>query len=421
MGLTKVSYAMINGSPVNVLDFGAKGDGVTNDAAAIQAAINSITAGTVYFPPGIYKINSTLTLTNPIKLQGTEPTGAIIYANSCDAVHVQNDFCGIMDLELQSTGTTKTYVGVKVQGVLGTPVGFVNVERALFTNWAVGVQLEWATGSTITNSEIVDSVIGIKGVGQCLNTRISDMYIVVDGSSTSACISNVVSTGPFGEGMMIVNSLLYGAEYCIKSEQYLSLHICNCIIDQAKNYAIYLGTTLHTHIANNWIVGKVVVEDQASTYDHNVSVVGNSIIAGAYGNYGMYIGVNVRKWLISNNKFSCPAGASITCVTSSSQIVIDGNAFANATLTPTIQANGADIVVTNNTGDCSVNTVSGYRLAQWNNTTGPITTYNTGAPGFGTWKVGDRVFNSTPAVGSPKSWVCTVAGTPGTWVSEGNL
>ena len=35
--------------------------------------------------------------------------------------------------------------------------------------------------------------------------------------------------------------------------------------------------------------------------------------------------------------------------------------------------------------------------------------------------VGARIYNSTPSVGQPKSWVCTVAGTPGTWVSEGNL
>jgi hypothetical protein len=45
----------------------------------------------------------------------------------------------------------------------------------------------------------------------------------------------------------------------------------------------------------------------------------------------------------------------------------------------------------------------------------------TAVPSNGTWKRGDRVFNSLPSVGSPKSWVCTVAGTPGTWVSEGNL
>lgn len=47
--------------------------------------------------------------------------------------------------------------------------------------------------------------------------------------------------------------------------------------------------------------------------------------------------------------------------------------------------------------------------------------YNTAAPTTRTWKVGDIVINKTPAVGQPKSWVCTVAGTPGTWVSQGNL
>lgn len=39
----------------------------------------------------------------------------------------------------------------------------------------------------------------------------------------------------------------------------------------------------------------------------------------------------------------------------------------------------------------------------------------------GSWLVGDRVQQSVPAVGSPKGWMCTVAGSPGTWVSEGNL
>lgn len=46
---------------------------------------------------------------------------------------------------------------------------------------------------------------------------------------------------------------------------------------------------------------------------------------------------------------------------------------------------------------------------------------NSAAPTVGTWVVGDIVDNSAPAVGQPKGWVCTVAGTPGTWVSVGNL
>ncbi|MDT3331392.1 glycosyl hydrolase family 28-related protein [Microbacterium sp. KSW-18] len=45
---------------VNVRDFGAKGDRVTDDTAAIQAALNAAPGGTVVFPPGIYSISAPL-------------------------------------------------------------------------------------------------------------------------------------------------------------------------------------------------------------------------------------------------------------------------------------------------------------------------------------------------------------------------
>jgi len=54
---------------VSVMDFGAVGDGVADDTAAIQAAINSITGGSVYFPTGVYKF-SNLTITKSIQLVG---------------------------------------------------------------------------------------------------------------------------------------------------------------------------------------------------------------------------------------------------------------------------------------------------------------------------------------------------------------
>ena len=42
MSLTKASYSMIDGAPVNTLDFGAVADGVTNNTAAVQSAVDSI-------------------------------------------------------------------------------------------------------------------------------------------------------------------------------------------------------------------------------------------------------------------------------------------------------------------------------------------------------------------------------------------
>ena len=58
---------------VNVKDFGAKGDGVADDTAAIQAAINSIpNGGTLYFNKGTYLISSTIIIPfSNIILQGS--------------------------------------------------------------------------------------------------------------------------------------------------------------------------------------------------------------------------------------------------------------------------------------------------------------------------------------------------------------
>ena len=70
MALTKVTNSMIEGAVVNVLDFGAVGDGVTNDAPAIQAAMDSVAFADqplrVYFPApaSSYAIETTLIIKN---------------------------------------------------------------------------------------------------------------------------------------------------------------------------------------------------------------------------------------------------------------------------------------------------------------------------------------------------------------------
>jgi hypothetical protein len=65
----------------NVKDFGAKGDGVTNDTAAIQAALNAVPAagGTVFFPPGTYLVSQSIAVQSNTRLDGY---GALISASS---------------------------------------------------------------------------------------------------------------------------------------------------------------------------------------------------------------------------------------------------------------------------------------------------------------------------------------------------
>lgn len=81
MSLTKVSYSMINGAPINVLDYGAIGNGVHDDTANLQAAIDAaynIGGGVVSLPQGTFKITSTLNLKQGVRLVGESMTSTTI-------------------------------------------------------------------------------------------------------------------------------------------------------------------------------------------------------------------------------------------------------------------------------------------------------------------------------------------------------
>lgn len=86
MSLTKVSYSMITGAFANVRDYGAVGDGTTNDAVAIQLAFDS--GKSVYFPDGTYYISNTiLTLPQNAIVCGSGPD-AIILGNGANPVAI---------------------------------------------------------------------------------------------------------------------------------------------------------------------------------------------------------------------------------------------------------------------------------------------------------------------------------------------
>lgn len=145
MSLTKVSYSMIEGAVVNVLDFGAVGNGTTDDTAAIQAAINSLSAtgGVVYLPINTYKITAPLTNTKSgVSLVGDGSAATIISNSQTGDAIVFGD--AVNEL------TQCRIVGMKIQGSVTSGRGFYGkifgsqceLNDVYVNSGSVGIQLD---------------------------------------------------------------------------------------------------------------------------------------------------------------------------------------------------------------------------------------------------------------------------------------
>lgn len=113
---------------VSVKDFGAVGDGITDDTAAIQAAIDSLTAGgSCFFPRGTYLISDTITLGyvgEGIRLHGVALHGTVILQSNASAKIFE-----VSDINVTIEKFRLTYVD---QGLTGaTAVDFVLGDNTL--------------------------------------------------------------------------------------------------------------------------------------------------------------------------------------------------------------------------------------------------------------------------------------------------
>jgi hypothetical protein len=110
-------------------------------------------------------------------------------------------------------------------------------------------------------------------------------------------------------------------------------------------------------------------------------------------------------------------------------VVCSANSIRNATFGIAASSNGPWIIADNAFNNISSNLAHAgayqgmlVRSTGVNSSKPDIIQVTAAAvPTLGTWVVGDYVKNSTPSVGQPTGWYCTVAGTSGTWVSEGEL
>jgi hypothetical protein len=148
MALTKVSNSMITGAMINVRDYGATGDGTTDDSAAMQAAITAATGNgqsTLYIPTGVYIVKAQLNVSQ-CSVLGDGVYASIIKAGS--------GYVGTNLMYVGSLSQNLVYENFQLDGNTGT----ANVKGLLVEGNVLHCRF-----STIKISNCTDIALYIKG------------------------------------------------------------------------------------------------------------------------------------------------------------------------------------------------------------------------------------------------------------------
>lgn len=158
----------------DVTDYGAKGNGTTDDTASIQSAITlaTITGGTVYFPRGLYKITSALTYTSVstsdpgfrVNFLGDGIGASAIqqFTSGTDGLSVVGMSSGA-GLNIYSTISNLTFIGAggASKGISIVNAAYMVVNDCQVTGWGYGL---YGTGALSLLVNGVKSRFNQKGI-----------------------------------------------------------------------------------------------------------------------------------------------------------------------------------------------------------------------------------------------------------------
>lgn len=515
---------------VNVKDHGATGNGTTDDATAIQAALNTAAAsGTgniVFFPAGMYRIGTKLTVPSGTVLRGVS-SGTYPGNNSINQVSVLarvsgmndhvlylpagNNYVHIQDLAIDGNKNNNTTgSGLYLADDSTGSESQVIVERCYFhDNPDSNVYL----GHYRRANKLIRSVFNYSGNGDGVTIAGSDNSIesCIFGTNGRCGISvgstssqDFTVSGGFGATLThVTNCDIYGNQVGIAVTQFSSMTmLTNNGIDRNTKHGItvydgnstsIIGNSLHSngtltdntyaHIDVGSGTSAVVIDDNAfgpldggvtnrASYAVNVPGSTNRIL----GNMGAYdstsaaggitnVSANTQPWVTLSNAGATiqssgndilnlrnSSGSLVTKLTNGGSFVHSGGGVqfsvnsnhvfgattaigsgANLLSLKTSSAAIANLATQNTSGQTAANIVSYASdgttvLFQVDKSGGVSVTGLTGAtaasryagatasgaPASGTFALGDFVIDQTG-----KIWVCTTAGSPGTWTAIG--
>jgi hypothetical protein len=407
--------------------FGAKGDGVTDDASALQSAINATVAGGVLeFGAKNYKSTVRLSLSLPITLQGdTQYVTSILFVgcsglivNSINNIQIKNIS---LAASIRHTTTPNIYIGIQVTGATGTrPTN--HIYRDIYVDgFQTAYKADWLWSSTFDNFKCGNGQIGVQVTALSVNNTVINSSISCDGTTGSRGIKLDGNLTP-SEGWMILSTLVDNCEINIEGIAITHVYISNCILDHAKSNAIIINGS-GANFGGNWTIrGNYIAMGGASgdtaikctnaavsTQNRGNIISNNQILVytGSACTRGVFMsGAEARNNIISGNTFKGFTTADIRVV--AADIITNNNCQSSIAIN--IDAAGTKSVLSNNIGIINFAEFSEYMPLGQNKVTWSYT-----IPTTGTWTQGDICWKSNVGSAGIPGWVCTASGTPGTW------
>ena len=312
---------------VSIKDFGAVGDGTTDDTVAIQTALNN--AGCIYIPPGVYKTTTILTVPEGVGIKGDSADTSVIRPTGCDGLSFSNsNAIGPVPIEdfwiYGDAASANTAIKVLGDATTASRVTGLRINRLRIQNFRDAINLRSTWNSSITNCIIYHNIFGIVIRGQCVKIDIHNNYIEHNllGSVTPTATGIFVlstfdydpsaSTERRPEDIQIHQNLVYGFVYGCQLSNGLFLTANNNDFDGTTLTGIVIGSVGGTlNVNENWIglVGatpgngiETIALGALANKVTNIS--GNEINSINPANIGIYIFTRQNNTNVLNNNIS---------------------------------------------------------------------------------------------------------------------
>lgn len=317
-----------HGGIINVKNYGAKGDGVTDDAVAIQAACDvAVVKGfAIFFPAGTYQIGAKITITGSPR----------IYMFGCGGSSIINHTAGSSLFSINFASTTNGIVMIKDLNLRGTGagnalyiVGDTNAtDSVLFTglkieNFSVGIYLVTLQGNTdnpcIANCQFYDCNYGIR------MTQTHDC--TVTGCQIASCNYGVVAEN---------NSV----NICIASNNFDG----NNITGISNGAAIVLNNASRSVVSANLIEDFTAAPSIVLTACDDIEIAGNYLYVPAAG-IGISCTDDINNLNINGNLFNSSGNTTgrVINIPAGNRINISGNIFTSSESAAIVKMEGIQI------------------------------------------------------------------------------